>query len=191
MMAFCSLMRREKGLKPPRRANVWHSVSATHRGLSHNLSLCSFRHSLFLSIPSLILHIHSHTHTFAETKISRKPLTGLKLVCVIDSHSLSGAPHIISTWDLIPMTSLMSLSLFPASCSLFPEHIRYVKWTGVANNSIQIFCFTTTHFYRHYKSIWLEDRMECCHTSVDCGQEKTVQLLCAFPLEIFTDVMVY
>lgn len=135
MMAFCSLMRREKGLKPPRRANVWHSVSATHRGLSHSLSLslCSFRHSLFLSIPSLILHIHSHTHTFAETKISRKPLTGLKLVCVIDSHSLNGAPHIVSPWDLTQMTSLMSLSLFPAACNLFPE--KNVKWTCVTNSS--------------------------------------------------------
>lgn len=42
------------------------------------------------------------------------------------------------------------------------------------------------------KSIWPEDRMECCHTSMDCGQEKNIiQLLTAFPQEIFSDITDY
>lgn len=124
----------EKSLKPQRESKsgtLSLSLSLRHiQGLSHMLFS-----SLPFSLYSSSYFAYSFTYTFAETKISRKPLSGLKLVCVIDSHGLSGAPRMVSPWDQTLMTSLMSLSLSPAPC-LFLEGIRCVKQTCVTNNSI-------------------------------------------------------
>lgn len=123
----------EKSLKPQRESKSGTlSLSLRHiQGLSHMLFS-----SLPFSLDSSSYFAYSFTYTFAETKISRKPLSGLKFVCVIDSHGLSGAPRMVSPWDQTLMTSLMSLSLSPAPCSLFREGIKCVKQTCVTNNSI-------------------------------------------------------
>lgn len=123
----------EKSLKPQRESTSGTlSLSATHTG--------PVTHMLFSSLPfslySSSYFAYSFTYAFAETKISRKPFLGLKLVCVIDSHGLSGASRMVSRWDQTLMTSLMSLSLSPAACNRFLEGIRCVKQTCVTNNSI-------------------------------------------------------
>lgn len=172
MMAFCSLMRREKGLKPPRRANVWHSVSATHRGLSHSLSPYALFVTPSFSLLLFLFYIFIHTHIrWDKDKQETSHRTEIGL-CDRLSQSQWGTSY---SFTVGSDTDDQFNKLVSLSCSLQPfPRTHQVRETDLCYKQQYLNVVLQWHIsIDTIKSIWPEDRMECCHTSMDCGQEKT------------------
>lgn len=129
---------------------------------------------LFSSLPFSLYFssyfTYSFTYTFAETKKSRKPLKGLKLVCVTLTVYTSYSFTMRSDTD-DQFNELVTLS-----CSLQPySRMNQVSETDLCYKQQYLYIVLQWHIsIDPIISVWPEDRSKCCHTSMDCDQERTL-----------------